>query len=59
MGVKRRSSNFLRHIKEQIEELQKSDTVLLLKYYSLFKQTYITSENNINCHSELVSESYQ
>ena len=59
LGVKRRRSNFLRHIKELIEELKKPDTVLLLEYYRLFKQTYITSENNINCHAELVSASYQ
>ena len=54
MGVKRRSLNFLSHIKELIEELKKSEAVLLLEYYGLFKQTYITSENNINCHAELV-----
>ena len=59
MGVKRRSSNFLKYIKELIEELKKSDTVLLLEYYRLFKQTYITSENNINCHAELVQVQYR
>ena len=41
MGLKRRSSNFLRYIKELIEELKKSETVLLLERYMLFKQTYI------------------
>ncbi len=41
VGVKRRSSNFLSCIKELIEELKKSDTVLLLERYMLFKQTYI------------------
>ncbi len=45
----------LKYIKELIEELKKSETVLLLEYYRLFKQIYITSENNINCHAELVS----
>ena len=52
MGVKRRSSNFLRCIIELIEELKKSDTVLLLERYQVFKQS-------ISCHSELVSESNQ
>ena len=59
VGVKRRSSNFLKYIKELIEELKKSEAVLLLEYYRLFKQTYITSENNINCHAEFISASYQ
>ena len=59
VGVRRQSSNFLRYKKELIEELKKSDTVLFLEYYRLFKQTYITSENNINCLPELVSGSYQ
>ena len=49
----------LKYIKELIEELKKSETVLLLEYYRLIKQTYITSENNINCHAELVSDSNQ
>ncbi len=59
VGIKRRSSNFLKYIKELIEELKKSETVLLLEYYRLFKQTYILSEYNINCHAELVSASNQ
>ena len=52
VGVKRQSSNFLRYIKELIEELKKSDTVLLLERYQVFKQS-------ISCHPELVSGSYQ
>ena len=52
VGVKRRRSNFLRHIKELIEELKKSDTVLLLERYLVFKQS-------VNCHAELVSASNQ
>ena len=54
LGEKRQSSNFLKYIKELIEELKKSEAVLLLEYYRLFKQTYITSENNINCHKKLM-----
>ena len=52
VGLKRRSSNFLRHIKELIEELKKSDTVLLLERYLVFKQS-------VSCHAELVSASNQ
>ena len=44
--VKRRSSNFLKYIKELIEELKKLDTVLLLERYQVFKQS-------ISCHFEL------
>ena len=47
VGVKRQSSNFLRYIKELIEELKKSDTVLLLEYYQVFKQS-------VSCHSGIV-----
>ena len=52
LGVKRQSSNFLRYIKELIEELKKSDTVLLLERYLVFKQS-------VSCHAVLVSASYQ
>ena len=52
VGVKRQSSNFLRHIKELDEELKKSDTVLLFECYLVFKQS-------VSCHAELVSASYQ
>ena len=48
-----RKSNFLKYIKELIEELKRSETVLFLEHYNFFKQTYITLKNN-NCHSELV-----
>ena len=47
-----RSSNFLKYIKELIEELKKSETVLLLEHYLVFKQS-------VSCHAELVSASYQ
>ncbi len=53
-----RKSNFLKYIKELIEELKRSETVLFLEHYNFFKQTYIALKNN-NCHSELGSESYQ
>ena len=34
MGVKRQSSNFLSCIKELIEELKKSDTILFLNQFN-------------------------
>ena len=46
VGVKRQSSNFLKYIKELIEELKRSDTVLLLERYLVFKQS-------VSCHAEL------
>ena len=48
-----RKSNFLKYIKELIEELKRSETVLFLEHYNFFKQAYITLKNN-SCHSELV-----
>ena len=39
LGVKRRSSNFLRYIKELIEELKKSETVLLLEEFQLLQSS--------------------
>ena len=47
MMVKSPSTNFLRHIKELIEQIKKSDTVLLLERYLVFKQS-------VSCHAELV-----
>ncbi len=39
VGVKRRSSNFLRYIKELLEILKDTETVLFLERLELFKQT--------------------
>ena len=50
------NSNFLKYIKELIEELKRSETVLFLEHYNFFKQAYITLKNN-SCHSELVWQS--
>ena len=51
-----RNLNFLKYIKELIEELKRSETVLFLDHYNFIKQAYITLKNN-NCHSELVWQS--